>query len=92
MLIEILKTELSTLRCAFRSRAALLAENVVLRQQIIALQCSVPKPRIRARDRVVFALAARVFVSVLKAIIIVRRSAGIVPFGACFGGKSSTSA
>jgi transposase InsO family protein len=72
MLIEILKTVLSALRSAFRSRAALLAENVVLRQQLIVLRRSVPKPRLHARDRVVLALAARVFGSVLKAITIVR--------------------
>ena len=72
MLVEILKAVLSALRSIFRSRAALLAENVVLRQQIIVLHRSVPKPRLRARDRVVLALAARVFGSVLKAITIVR--------------------
>ena len=72
MLVEILKTVLSALRSIFQSRAALLAENVVLRQQIIVLHRSVPKPRLRARDRLVLALTARVFSSVLKAITIVR--------------------
>jgi len=72
MFTEIFKTVLIALRSAFRSRAALIAENAVLRQQIIVLRRSVPKPRIRARDRVVLALAARVFGSVLNAIIIVR--------------------
>jgi hypothetical protein len=61
MFIEVFKTRLGVLRSAFRSRAALLAENVVLRQQIIVLQRYVSKPRIRARDRVVLALAARLF-------------------------------
>jgi hypothetical protein len=72
MFAEIFKTVLAALRSAFRSRAALLVENAVLCQQIIVLRRSVPKPRIRARDRVVLALAARVFSSVLNAIIIVR--------------------
>ena len=72
MFIEIFKSVLAALRSAFRSRAALLAENAVLRQQIIVLGRSVPKPRIRARDRVVLALAARLFGTVLKAITIVR--------------------
>ena len=72
MLVEILKTVLRALRSIFQSRAALLTENVVLRQQLLVLQRSVTKPRLRARDRVVFALAARVFASVLKAITIVR--------------------
>jgi hypothetical protein len=61
MLVEIFKTVLSALRSVFRSRAALLAENVVLRQQIIVLQRSVAKPRIRRRDRIVLAFAARMF-------------------------------
>jgi hypothetical protein len=72
MFIEVFKTAMSALRSAFRSRAALLVENAVLRQQIIVLRRSVPKPRIHARDRVLLALAARVFRSVLNAIIIVR--------------------
>jgi transposase InsO family protein len=72
MLIEILKTVLGALRSVIQSRAALLAENVVLRQQIIVLRRSVPKPRIRARDRVVLALPARLFSSALQAITIVR--------------------
>src|ERR1039457_1646774 len=72
MFTEIFKTVLIALRSAFRSHAALIAENAVLRQQIIVLRRSVPKPRIHARDRVLLALAARVFSSVLDAIIIVR--------------------
>ena len=72
MFIEILKTVLGALRSVFQSRAALLAKNFVLRQQIVVLRRFVPKPRIRARDRVVLALAARVFGSVLQAITILR--------------------
>jgi hypothetical protein len=72
MFIETFKTVLAALRSAFVSRAALLAENAVLRQQLVVLPRSVPKPRSRARDRVVLPLAARLFGSVLKAITIVR--------------------
>ena len=61
MFTEIFRTVLAALRSAFRSRAALIAENAVLRQQIIVLRRSVPKPRIRARDRVVLATAKSVF-------------------------------
>ena len=43
MIGEMLKTTLAALRSAFCSRAALLAENVVLRQQIVVLQHSVEK-------------------------------------------------
>jgi hypothetical protein len=60
------------LRSLFCSRALLLAENLVLRQQVAVLRRSVPKPRIRARDRVLFALAARMFGEVVHAVAIVR--------------------
>jgi hypothetical protein len=72
MFIEVFKTVMSALRSAFRSRAALLVEDAVLRQQIIVLRRSVPKPRVHARDRVLLALAARALSSVIDAIIIVR--------------------
>jgi hypothetical protein len=72
MLIEILKTIMGALRSLFRSRAVLLTENLVLRQQIVVLQRSVPKPRIRKRDRVLLALAARIFGEVVHAVTIVR--------------------
>ena len=70
--MEILKTVLGALRDTLRSRAGLLTENVVLRQQIIVLRRSVAKPRIRAKDRVLFALAVRMFGEVVNAIAIVR--------------------
>jgi hypothetical protein len=72
MLVEILKIVLGALRSLVKSRAALLAENIVLRQQIIVLQRSVTKPRLRARDRTVLTLAARLFSSTLNAVTIVR--------------------
>jgi len=72
MLVEILKTVPGALRSLVQSCAALLAENLVFRQQIIVLQRSVVKPRFRARDRVVLALAARLFSSALNAATIVR--------------------
>lgn len=56
MFVEFFKMVLSALRSAFRSRAVTFAENAVLRQQIIVLQRSVAKPRIRARDRIGLAL------------------------------------
>jgi len=84
MLVEILKIVLGALRSLVKSRAALLAENIVLRQQIIVLQRSVTKPRFRGRERAVLALAARPSVrgsmrspSYGPKLL----SAGIVPFG-----------
>ena len=72
MFREMLKTILVALRSAFRSRAVLLAENMVLRQQIIVLRRSVAKPRLCMRDRVLFALAARIFGEVIDAVPLVR--------------------
>ena len=48
----ILRTILSFLRGFFTSRAALAAENVLLRQQLLVLQRSVPRPKLRRADRV----------------------------------------
>jgi putative transposase len=72
MLIEIHKTVLSALLSAFRSRAAVLAENVVLRQQLVVLRRSVAKPCVRARNRVLLALVTRLLDKELKAVNIVR--------------------
>jgi len=55
MLIEIFKTVRGALRSRFRPRALLLAENLVLRQQVAVSRRSLPKSRIRARDRALFA-------------------------------------
>ena len=43
---------LAFLRAFFASRAALAAENVLLRQQLFVLQRSVPRPKLRRADRV----------------------------------------
>jgi hypothetical protein len=51
---------------------------------------AVPKPRIRARDRVVLAVAARVFGSVLKAISIVRPET-VVRWHRSFGRRNEAS-
>jgi putative transposase len=55
-----------------RSRAALLAENALLRQQVIVLERAAPRPRLKARDRLAISAMTRVFPSLLAAVAIVR--------------------
>jgi putative transposase len=44
-----------------RSRAALVAENLCLRQQLLVHQCRCPRPRLRDKDRRFWILARRWF-------------------------------
>jgi len=63
---------LSTLRGVLMSRAHLIAENLALRQQIIVLQRSVIRPRIRRRDRVFWAWLSRLWPNWRSALVIVQ--------------------
>ena len=47
----VLRTIWAFLRAFFASRAALAAENVMLRQQLIVVQRSVPRPKLTGRKR-----------------------------------------
>jgi len=51
MLREITKAVLATIRDTLRSRAALVAENTLLRQQVIVFHRAAPHPRLKPRDR-----------------------------------------
>jgi hypothetical protein len=51
MVHELMTSLARTLARMLRSRAALLAEDVLLRQQIIVLRRAAPHPRLRTRDR-----------------------------------------
>ena len=55
-----------------RSRAALLAENALLRQQLIVLRRAAPHPRLKRRDRLAIASFSRLFPALLDAVTIVR--------------------
>jgi putative transposase len=55
-----------------RSRAALLAENALLRQQIIVLRRAAPHPRFKARDRLAISAMTKLFPSLVAAVAIVR--------------------
>lgn len=59
-------------RDAFRGRAKLVAENALLRQQVIVLKRGAPRPRLKPRDRWSIAAVAKAFPVLLDAVIIVR--------------------
>ena len=47
-----MRTLFAVLRAIFTSRAAPVAENLALRQQLAVLRASVNRPKLRPRDRV----------------------------------------
>ena len=72
MVHGLMTTLLRALVGTLRSRAALLAENALLRQQLVVLRRASPHPRLKARDRLVIAWVSRLFPAVLDAVLIVR--------------------
>jgi hypothetical protein len=72
MLREVTKAVLATLRDTLRSRAALVAENTLLRQQVILLHRAAPHPRLKARDRFTIGAITKLFPSLVAAVPIVR--------------------
>ncbi len=60
-------------RCRLKSRARLEAENLLLRQQVIALsRKSLTRVRLRNIDRLIFVWLYRFFPSILNAITVVK--------------------
>ncbi|HJX63446.1 MAG TPA: hypothetical protein VJ860_05770 [Polyangia bacterium] len=72
MLREAVKALLVALCDLFRSRSALLAENTLLRQQVILLHRATPHPRLKARDRFIIGAITKLFPSLVAAVPIVR--------------------
>ncbi|HJX66493.1 MAG TPA: transposase, partial [Polyangia bacterium] len=72
MLREVTKAVLATLRDTLRSRAALVAENTLLRQQVILLHRAAPHPRLNPRDRFIIGAITKLFPSLVAAVPIVR--------------------
>jgi len=68
----ILRTILSFLRAFFASRAALAAENVTLRQQLIVVQRSIPHPTLRRTDRVLLCWLSRLWSGWRSGLLIVQ--------------------
>jgi hypothetical protein len=59
-------------RSLFVARAALAAENLALRHQLVVLQRSVIKPRLRRRDRVFWVWLSRIWRNWRSVVVIVR--------------------
>jgi hypothetical protein len=59
-------------RILFASRAALLAENLALRQQLTVLQHSIPRPKLSCRDRIFWVWLSRVWAGWRSALVIVQ--------------------
>ena len=72
MRMDSMKTFLVVLRALLTSRAALVAENLVLRQQITVLQRSVRRPRLRRRDRAFWVLLSRLWKEWSSLLVIVQ--------------------
>jgi len=72
MLREVTKAVLATLATRSASRAPLVAENTLLRQQVILLHRAAPHPRLKARDRFTIGAITKLFPSLVAAVPIVR--------------------
>jgi len=68
----ILRMFLVFLKALFASQAALAAENIALRQQLLVLQRSVKRTRLRIRDRVFWCWLSRLWSGWRPALLIVR--------------------
>ncbi len=65
-------TLLGAARDLVRSRAGLIAENALLRQQVVVLQRARPHPKLKARDRFTIAAITKFFSATADAVTIVR--------------------
>jgi hypothetical protein len=72
MFREIAKSILGVLADIVCPRAALVAENTLLRQQVVVLQRAKPHPHLKSRDRFTIAAVTKLFPSTVNAIAIVR--------------------
>jgi hypothetical protein len=72
MLREAVKALLAALCDLFRPGSVLLAENTLLRQQVILLNRATPHPRLKARDRFTIGAITKLFPSLVAAVPIVR--------------------
>jgi len=60
-MLLLLRTLLAALRALLRPRAALVLENLALRQQLAVMKRTAPWPRLRRLDRVFRALLVRLW-------------------------------
>src|ERR1700733_12184014 len=71
-MLATLKAVIGTLRSALRPRASLVAENLVLRQQLAILRRATPRPRLRPIDRAFWVVVRRLWSRCADALAIVR--------------------
>ena len=69
------------LRAVYRDRAALVAENLALRQQLIVLHRHVPRPRLDDADRAFWVNLASLWSGWRTALRLVRPATGILRCG-----------
>ena len=69
---EFVQACLGMVRDIFRGRAKLIAENALLRQQVVVLKRGASRPRLMPRDRWSMAAITKVFPALLDTVIIVR--------------------
>ena len=60
------------LRLLLQSRAALVAENLALRQQVVVLQRSVKRPKLHRRDRIFWVWLSRLWRGWRSSLIVVQ--------------------
>jgi putative transposase len=70
--LDLLRHVVAAIARLFAPRAVLAAENLLLRQQLIVLRRSLPRPRLRQLDRWMITLLATRTRSLLEAVIVVR--------------------
>ena len=61
MEIGVLRVILTFVKAFFVSQATLAAENIALRQQLLVLQRSVKRPKLRNRDRIFWSFLSRLW-------------------------------
>ena len=71
-MLLVLLTLLADIRALLRPRAALILENLALRQQLAVLKRSTPRPQLRRLDRVFWALLARVWSGWRDVLVVVK--------------------
>jgi hypothetical protein len=72
MLREAVAALFRVLTDLLRPRAKLIAENALLRQQVVVLKRGSARPRLKARDRWTMATITKIFPALLDAVTIVR--------------------
>jgi hypothetical protein len=72
MFREIAKSILGVFADIVHPRAALVAENILLRQQIVVFQRAKSHPQLKSRDRFTIAVVTKLFPSAVNAVAIVR--------------------